>query len=138
MELAKKMIATTFLTGILLAAQMGIARADDDLAVWRTMKPLYAISLQVGRKHVLSYFLDKGSWCELTVMVTDQPDKVIGGNELPVLATTRFISAIEAGSSVHLDASSGTALAYACATDAKWMTVRKVYHVAIASPLRRK
>ena len=137
MNLAKNIIVATALTGVLAMAHLGAVQARDGTPVWRTMKPLHAISFDVGRKHVLSYFLSKNGLCELTLMVADRPDETPKGDEIPTLATTRFKTAIDGGKAARLDTAEGKSLEYVCATDAQAMRVRELDRVAVASPPRR-
>ena len=137
MSLAKNIIVATALTGILAMAHLGAVQAGDATPVWRTMKPLHAISFDVGRKHVLSYFLRKEGLCELTMMVTDRPDEASDGDEIPTLAAARFKAAIDGGKTARLATPEGKSLEYACATDAHAMSVMQMNQVAVASPPRR-
>ncbi len=100
------------------------------------MRPLHAISFDVGRKHVLSYFLKKNARCELTVMVTDRPDETSDGDFIPSLSTAQFKAQITGGEAAlfGFGATEGRALEYACATGAQAMSVRQVYAVAASSP----
>lgn len=123
------------LSFMLIAGQLAAAQAGDYTTEWKTMKPLYAVSVDVGRKHVLSYFLNKIDHCDLTLMVTDRPSKVPDGDEIPKLSTARFTAAIDGGESARFDTGEGKALEYACATSARTMRVREVNQIAIASPL---
>jgi hypothetical protein len=137
MSLAKNIIVATALTGILAMAHLGAVQAGDATLVWRTMKPLHVINFDVGRKHVLSYFLRKEGLCELTMMVTDRPDEASDGDEIPTLATARFKAAIDGGKTARLDTADGKSLEYACVTGAQAMRVRELDRVAVASPPRR-
>jgi len=137
MSLAKNIIVATALTGVLAMAHLGAVQAGDATPVWRTMKPLHAISFDVGRKHVLSYFLRKEGLCELTMMVTDRPDEASDGDEIPTLAAARFKAAIDGGKTARLATPEGKSLEYACATDAHAMSVMQMNQVAVASPPRR-
>ena len=98
------------------------------------MKPLYAVSFDVGRKHVLSYFLSKKGHCELTTLVSGRPDATPEGNEIPTLTTVRFTATINGGKTAQLDTAEGKSLEYVCATDAQAMRVRVVNQVAVTSP----
>jgi hypothetical protein len=134
MNFAKKLFVATALTGFLATANLGAAQAGDFSPGWKPMKPLYAVSFDVGRKHVLSYFLNKNGQCDLTTLVTDRPDEAAEGDEIPTLNTTRFRAAINGGKTAHLDIAEGKSLEYACAADAHAMGVRQVSPVAVASP----
>ena len=137
MNLAKNIIVATVLAGVLAMAELGAVRAGGDTPVWRTMKPLHAISFDVGRKHVLSYFLSKNGLCELTMMVTDRPDEASEGAEIPTLTNARFKAVIDGGKTARLDTADGNSLKFTC-TAARLMTVRKMHRVAFAAPPRAK
>ncbi len=136
---AKAFLAATALTGVLAMADLGAVQAGDSASVWRTMRPLYATSFDVGRKHVLSYFLSKNGLCDLTVLVTDRPDETPEGDEIPTLSTARFAAAVDGGKTARLDTADGRSLEYACATGAQAMRITEVTRVAITSrrPQRR-
>lgn len=137
MNLSTKFIAGTALTGVLAMAYPGAIQAEDLSPGSKAMKPLYAVSFDVGRKHVLSYFLKKGGQCDLTMMVTDRPDETPWwSNDIPTLSTAQFKAQITGGETAlfGFGATEGRALEYACATGAQAMSVRQVYAVASSSP----
>jgi len=138
MNFVKKIIVATALTGVMVAANLGAVQAGDSSPAWKPMKPLYAVSFHVGRKHVLSYFLSKNSQCDLTILLTDRPDEVAEGDAIPALKTARFKAATDGGKSANLDTAEGKSLEYACATGAQAMSVREVNQVAAASSPRAK
>ena len=138
MNFAKKIFVATALTGVLAVANLGAVQAGDSSPEWKPMKPLYAISFDVGRKHVLSYFLSKNGLCDLTILVTDRPDEEAEGDEIPTLATVRFHAAVDGGKTLQYGTAEGRSLEYACATDAQAMSVRQVNQVAVASLPRAK
>ena len=134
MNFAKKIFVATALTGFLAMANLGAVQAGDSFPEWKPMKPLYAVSFDVGRKRVLSYFLSKNGLCDLTIFVTDRPGEVAEGEEIPTLTTARFHAAIGGGKTLQYDTSEGRSLEYACATNAQAMNVRQVNQVAVTSP----
>jgi hypothetical protein len=136
MNLSKKFIAGTALTGILAMAYPGALQGEDLSPGSTAMKHLQAVSLDVGRKHVLSYYLKKGGQCDLTMMVTDRPDQTPEGDFIPSLSTAQFKAQITGGKTAlfGFGAAEGRALEYACATGAQAMSVRQVYAVAASSP----
>ena len=138
MNFAKKIVAATAVTCVLALADLGAVQAGDSSQVWKPMKPLYAVSFDVGRKHVLSYFLSKNGQCDLTTLVTDRPDEAAEGDEIPALETVRFHAAINGGKRTRFDTGGGKSLEYACATDAQAMSVRQVNQVAVASASQAK
>jgi hypothetical protein len=136
-NLSKKIIAGAALTGVLAMAYPGALQAEDLSSGSKAMKPLYAVSFEVGRKHVTSYFLKKGGLCDLTMMVTDRPDETPWwSNDIPTLSTAQFKAQITGGETAlfGFGAAEGRALEYACVTGAQAMSVRQVYAVAASSP----
>ena len=138
MNIVKKIVAATAVTCVLAIANLGAVQAGDTSPVASQMKHLQAISFDVGRRHVLSYFLSKNGLCDLTVLVTDRPDEAFTGDEIPALNTARFKATIDGGKTAHVDTAEGKSLEYACATDAQAMSVRQVNQVAVASLPRAK
>lgn len=136
MELVRKIFAATLLSGVVTMANLGAAQAGDFSPAWKTMKPLYAVSFDVGRKHVLSYFLTKNSLCDLTVLVTNKSGEAPVGNEIPPLETVRFVAEITSGKSAGFDTAEGKTLEYACASGAQAMTVREIKQIAETAPHR--
>lgn len=132
--LRERFLIATALTGVLALAYLGTAQAGDFSPESTTMRPLYAVSFDVGRKHVLSYFLSKGRQCDLTVMVTDRPKIAPEGKEIPPLSTTRFKAALDGGKTARVDTGEGRALEYACTMGAQAMSVREVNQLAFGSP----
>lgn len=59
MNLSRKIIVGTALSGVLAMAYPGAVQGEDLSPGAKAMKPLYAVSFDVGAKHVLSYFLKK-------------------------------------------------------------------------------
>jgi len=133
MKRATKLFVATLLIGIAALADFGAAQAGDYSPVWKTMKPLYAVNFNVGRKHVLSYFLTKVGLCDLTVMVTEQLREDPKDGEIPPLLTERFRAAVDGGRTARFDTAEGTSLEYTCAAGAQAMSVRKVNQVAVTS-----
>jgi len=134
MSYVKRTVAVTAVTCILAIADLGPTQAGDFATSSTQMKPLYAVSFDFERKHVLSYFLDKGNQCGLTIVVTDRPDEVSEGDEMPVLTAVHSHFTIDGGETAHVDIAEGKSLEYACATDAQAMSVRQASQVAAASP----
>ena len=136
MYLSKKFIAGTVLTGVLAMAYPGSVQGGDLFPDSKKIKPLYAASVDVGRKHVLSFFLKKDGLCDVTMMVTDRPTKETEGDEIPALSTAKFKAEITGGgvATVGFDADAGAVLEYECAPGAQAMSIRELYPVAKTAP----
>src|SRR5689334_5387527 len=67
MNSMKATIAATVLAGFAVTGAT-LSKAEDQAPVL-TMKPLHAVSFDVGRKHAVSYFLTEKGQCKLTLVV---------------------------------------------------------------------
>lgn len=134
MQLTRRGWVAMLLSSIITLTNIAAAQAGDYSQVSRTMKPLYAVSFDVGPKHVLSYFLSKSGLCDLTVMVTDKPSQAPQGEEIRPLATSRFKALINSGKTARLDTAEGKAFEYECKSGAQAMSIREVKQVATTSP----
>lgn len=127
---SNRVLAKMALASVIAMATPGAVPAEELSSDWILIRPLYAISFEVGRKQVLSYFLSKHRACDLTVMITDKPDKAPGGREIPPVTTTRLQTKIHGGNTAWLDTAEGKALEYACVKGAQLMKVRQVNQFA--------
>ena len=134
MLLTRRVWVATLLSSVITLTNLAAAQAGDYSPVWRTMKPLYAVSFDVGRKRVLSYFLSKRGLCDLTVLVTDRANEPPLGDDIRPLSTSRFTALINGGKIARLDTAEGKAFEYECERGAQGMSIREVKQVAATSP----
>lgn len=118
-------------SAVALSAIAGGAVAET-AASMANLKPRQGISLDVGHKRAVGYFLSDSRICNLTLLVADRMAET--GSDIP--AATRLQFDVAAGSDVRVDTSEGKALAFACATDAKSMRVTKLEQMAAYAPRR--
>ena len=90
------------------------------------VKPNQGVSLHLGSKHAVGYFVTDNGVCQLTLVVGDE----IKGDELPSTASARFRAAVDAGKTARFDTGSGTELQFACTPGAVAMTVEPLAQVA--------
>lgn len=95
-------------------------------------KPLQGVSLHLGTKHAVGYFVTKKGVCELTLVVGDE----IKDDVLPEPTPARFRAAVEAGQHARFDSGEGTELQFSCAPGATAMTVQSLHQVAYTTPQR--
>src|SRR4029077_14086445 len=69
MTTGKRILTAAIGAALCLATTMSLSAAGSRSPT--TMKPLKAISLDVGSKHVVGYFLNAEGQCKLTLMVAD-------------------------------------------------------------------
>jgi hypothetical protein len=89
-------------------------------------KPNQGVSLHLGQKHAVGYFLTDNGLCQLTLVVGDE----IKGDELPATVSARFRATVEAGKTARFDTGSGTELRFTCTPGAVAMTVEPLKQVA--------
>ncbi len=104
----------------------GAASASDTVA----FKPLQGVSLHLGSKHAVGYFVTDKGVCQLTLVVGEE----LKGDELPVATSARFRAAVEAGTHARFDTGEGTELQFSCAPGATAMTVNSLKQVAYTTP----
>jgi hypothetical protein len=90
------------------------------------VKPQQGVSLHLGSKHAVGYFLTDNGVCQLTLVVGDE----IRGDDLPSTASARFRATVGSGKTARFDTGSGTELQFACADGAVAMTVEPMSQLA--------
>src|SRR5208337_505659 len=83
------------------------------------MKPMKAVSLDVGDKHVVSYFLNDGGACRLTLMIADSLDAAPA-------QPSRVVAAISSSKSARFDTVQGKTLSFSCENGAQSMSVAEL------------
>jgi hypothetical protein len=126
MKTGQRIVATAFSGALCLATNTGLSAAESWSPV--TMKPLMAVSLDAGTKHVVSYFLSADGQCKLTLMIAEN-----AGDEkdLPPAQASRVLVAVDAGRTARFDAAEGRSLQFACKAGARAMTASAVDRVAL-------
>lgn len=114
---------------IAVSALAGPVGATTDGETIANLKPRQGISLDVGSKRAVGYFLTDSRICNLTLLVAEA---LVDGDD-QILAPTRLQFEVAAGSDVRVDTTDGRALAFGCATDAASMTVKLQSQVAAYS-----
>jgi hypothetical protein len=111
----KGTIVAAMLAGV-AAFGMQIASAAEEQ---KTFKPLHGISLHVGSKHAVGYFVPTNGVCQLTLVVGEEPveDAVLS------VTPSRFRASVKAGQHVRFDTGEGKELAFYCAQSATAMSV---------------
>ena len=127
---------TTF-SSLVLASAVAVAAiasgaVAETTASMATLKPRQGVSLDVGSKRAVGYFLADSRICNLTLLVADR--MADGAGSIP--AATRLQFEVAAGADVRVDTSEGKALAFACATDAKSMRIDTLDQLAAYSQSR--
>ena len=88
----KRVVTAAFAGALCLAAGMGPSAAASPTAL--RMTPLMAKSLDVGSKHIVSYFLNSDGLCQLTLMIADA---MSDENSEPSTQILRLRLAVEPG-----------------------------------------
>ena len=121
MTSAKRFAALTFGGALLLASSPGIHAAESRAP--QTMKPLAAISLDAGTKHVIGYFVSADGACKLTLAVNEGADDA-------AFSTSRLQVSVDAGKSATFDSAEGKTLLFTCKPSAQAMTAVAIDRLA--------
>ncbi len=120
---------------IIAAAFAGLALAKGALAVSAegaaaAFGPRSAISLTVGEKRAIGYFIANPGSCDLTLFLADAFSEEAAEPSAPV----RVNIAVGAGKTAFVDSTAGKAVAFVCSSNATTMSVQPVKRVAYAGP----
>jgi hypothetical protein len=130
MKTAMRMVTAAFGGALCLAASMGPSAAESRSPV--TMKPLGAKSLDVGSKHVVSYFLNADGQCKLTLMIADATREDSG----PSAQVLRVRLMVEPGRPALVDTTEGRMLQFACEPGAQAMNATLLDQVAAVRDIK--
>jgi hypothetical protein len=127
-----KRIVTAALGGALcLATSMGLSAAASRSPA--TMKPLMATSLDVGSKHVVSYFLNADGQCKLTLMIADAARDE---DSKPSAQILRLRLMVEPGRAALVDTTDGRLVQFACERDAQAMNATLLDQIAAGHDIK--
>jgi len=128
---AKRMVTAAFGGALCLATSMGLSAAESRSAA--TMKPLGATSLDVGSKHVVSYFLNADGQCKLTLMIADAARDESSEPSAQIL---RLRLMVEPGKAALVDTTEGRLLRFACEPGAQAMNATRLDQLAAGRDLK--
>ena len=126
MNLFKKSALLGFVS---LALAHGALRVSAGNAA-RTIGPAKGITLLVGTKRAVSYFVADGDTCNLTVMLSD----TYFDTDPVVPSAVRVNVSVGAGTSSRVDTADGPSLTFFCAPGAKSMKVETSERTAYVAP----
>lgn len=99
----------------------------------KTVFPSHGVSIDVGSKHVVGYFIADNGTCNLTLLMGDK----LAGDDVPASSAARLKQVVAGNSSAVVDTAEGESLELACQPGATAMTVRLLKQVAsIAKPAK--
>ena len=119
MTISKTCIVATTFAGIL---SVNAASAE-------TMKPLHAISIYLGSKHGVGYFLSNNHACKLVLALAETPN----ADDVTNFVETWFEATIDAGKTTRFETAEGKSLEFACQDAAQTMSVKALEQLANAS-----
>jgi hypothetical protein len=114
-------LAAAFAASTLAVA--GSASAQDNVV----FKPQQGVSLPLGPKHAVGYYVADSGVCQLTLVVGDE---VSADDVLPATVSARFRAAVDPGKTARFDTGSGTELQFTCGPAATAMSVNPLQQVA--------
>lgn len=131
MKLRQQIVATMLGGMLCLATDAGLSAAES----WSplTVKPLMALSLYAGPKHIVGYFLSADDRCKLTLMITERSDDEKDSSSAQ---TSRIQVAVDVGATARLDTGEGKTLQFLCEEGAQAMTASSVDRIAYYPAMR--
>ena len=127
MQAGERILALALGGALSLAAN---APLHAEASLLLTMRPLMAVDLDVGTKHLVSYFLASDRQCKLTLMIEEKPS--MNGEPASTLPE-RVQVAVDASKTAHFDSTEGKSLEFICNADAQAMIVVSIDRVAFYS-----
>lgn len=98
----------------------------------RVVMRAHGASLDVGSKHIVSYFTADKGVCNVTMLIGDKADSEGDGGSIG----TRVKFAVPAGMTARTDTAEGKSLEIACTSGASTMSIRPVDLMAYAGPAK--
>lgn len=126
MSKVSKMVAAALAFAVMFGG--GVSFAADENWESTMMKPTRAKSLDVGMKHVVSYFVSADGACRLTAMITDRSEGEA------TAGTAQLQLMVEPGKTARIATADGNTLRFVCLGRAEWMTATVVNRVALDAP----
>lgn len=131
MKTGNHLVTAAFAGALCLATSMGLSAAESRSPA--TMKPLMAKSLDVGSKHIVSYFLNADGRCKLTLMIAEAARDENSERPAQVL---RLRLMVEPGRAALVDTTDGRLLQFACEPDAQAMNASLLDQVAAGRDIK--
>ena len=130
MTTGKRILTAAIGAALCLATTVSLSAAGSRSPT--VMRPLKAISLDVGSKHVVGYFLNTEGQCKLTLMIADAQDEAAE----PSAQILRLRLMVEPGKAALVDATEGRPIQFACKSDATAMTASLLDQVAAGRDIK--
>lgn len=119
-------------TALLSGLTMTGAARSADYSSRRVVMQAHAASLDVGSKHIVSYFLAANGACSVTVLIGDKADAEGDNSSIG----TRVKFDVAGGSTARTDTAEGKSLEIGCARGAATMSIRPVDLLAYCAPAK--
>lgn len=122
-----KALALVLSSAITLSAASAGARASEYGPV--IFKAGHGVSLDVGPKRVVGYYMAKDRICDVTLMIAERPD----ADGHVAAGVTRVNIPVKAGANARVYTSEGRTVALSCSTSTNLMTLRTIDLTASAA-----
>ncbi len=123
------------IAGITATAGLASASVAADVALQSSaLRPYTGLSMEVGGKRAVGYYVAEAGSCKVTLVVGEANPDVAPATTAGIPA--RFTATINAGSTARIDTGSGPSLEFTCQSGAQSMTARVVQRVAYKASTR--
>jgi hypothetical protein len=121
----------TALMSLSLVAMSGTAFGDEAIQK-RVVMQAHGAALDVGSKHIVSYFTASNGVCDVTMLIGNKANDEGDNGSIG----TRVKFAVPAGMTARTDTAEGKSLEIGCASGASTMSIRPVDLMAYAAPAK--
>jgi len=130
MRTGNRIVTAAVGAALCLATTVSLSATETRSPV--TMKPMKAISLDVGSKHVVGYYLSGEGQCKLTLMIADSYRE----DAITPSQTVRLRLMVQPGRSATVDTTDGRLLQFGCESDAQAMNASLLDQVAFSRDVK--
>ncbi len=121
----------TALMSLSLVTMSGTAFGDEAIQK-RVVMQAHGAALDVGSKHIVSYFTASNGVCDVTMLIGNKANDEGDYGSIG----TRVKFAVPAGMTARTDTAEGKSLEIGCASGASTMSIRPVDLMAYAAPAK--
>ena len=130
MRTGNRIVTAAVGAALCLATTVSLSATETRSPV--TMKPMKAISLDVGSKHVVGYYLSGEGQCKLTLMIADSYRE----DAITPSQTVRLRLMVQPGRSATVDTTDGRLLQFGCESNAQAMNASLLDQVAFSRDVK--
>lgn len=129
---SRRLSSAAVAAGVALTASLAVPAMAHERGKVRLL-PLHGVSLNVGSKHLVGYFLAEAKTCNVTLLMSniERDGEVVP----PTGSAARVRQTLQPNTTARIETVEGESLELACLPGAEAMTVRVLKQVAAYKPV---